>query len=94
MRVRLTVRAIADLEAINAYLEERSPAAARSVRSAISKKIERIADFPFAAPSTDEPGILELSVVRYPYKIYYEIEGDEIWIVHVRDARRQPWDAD
>jgi plasmid stabilization system protein ParE len=38
-------------------------------------------------------GIYELTVIRYPYKIYYEISGDEIWIVHIRHARRQPWDV-
>ena len=45
------------------------------------------------APRTDVPGVRELSLARYPYKIYYEIEGEEVWILHIRDARRQPWDG-
>jgi len=45
------------------------------------------------APETDMPGVYELSLVRYPYQIYYEIAGEEIWILHVRDARRRPWDG-
>ena len=41
------------------------------------------------APATDEPGILELPIVRYPYKVYYELMGDEeVWIIHIRDTRR------
>jgi hypothetical protein len=44
------------------------------------------------APMTDEIGICELSIVRYPYKVYYELQGDEeVWIVHIRDTRRKSW---
>ena len=42
---------------------------------------------------TGVAGVLELVVPRYPYKIYYRIEGEEIWVVHIRDARRAPWPA-
>src|ERR1700680_760676 len=35
----------------------------------------------------------ELIVPRRPYKIYYRIKGEEVWIVHIRDARRQPWEG-
>jgi toxin ParE1/3/4 len=91
MRVRYTLRALADLEAIYAYLDERAPAAARSVKATIERRIAMLADFALMAPTTDEPGIRELTLVRYPYKVYYELEGDDVWIVHIRDARRRPW---
>lgn len=39
-------------------------------------------------------GVYELIVPRYPYKIYYRIERDEVWIVHIRDARRHPWQGE
>jgi hypothetical protein len=48
--------------------------------------------FPLMAPMTDEIGILELSNVRYPYKVYYELKGDEeVWVIHIRDTRRSSW---
>ena len=31
---------------------------------------------------------------RYPYRVYYRIRGDEVWIVHIRDMRREPWAGD
>src|SRR5712691_13479453 len=34
----------------------------------------------------DEPGVYELIVPRRPYKVYYRIKGEEVWIVHIRDA--------
>ena len=46
------------------------------------------------APETDEPGIRELTIVRYPYKVYYEVAEDEVWVVHIRDARRRPWNEE
>ena len=44
------------------------------------------------APVTDEVAVLELSIVRYPYKVYYELSHDEeVWILHIRDTRRKSW---
>jgi hypothetical protein len=31
------------------------------------------------------------SVPRRLYKVYYRIDGEEVWIVHIRDTRRKPW---
>ncbi len=83
-----------DLDTIYNYLDEKAPAAARAVKDLIERRISSLADFPLMAPATDEPGIRELKIVRYPYKVYYEIAGDAVWIVHIRDARRRPWTED
>jgi len=91
MKVRYTVRARADLNDIYGYLRERAPASAEAVKSLIERRIARLADFPLMAPTTDEPGIYELSIVRVPYKIYYEIQGNEVWIIQIRHTARQPW---
>jgi toxin ParE1/3/4 len=91
MRIRYTPRAQSDLNTIYTYLDQHSPAAAQSVKNAIERRIAWLADFPLMAPATDESGIYELTIVRYPYKIYYEVIGDEVWILHMRDARRRPW---
>lgn len=36
-------------------------------------------------------GSRELTVPRYPYKVYYELTDEAVWILHIRDARRRPW---
>lgn len=77
MRVRYTARARADAESILSYLDERSPGAARSVRAALDEGIARLAHFPLMARATREPGVRELTLVRYPYKVYYEVVGEE-----------------
>ena len=71
MRVRYTLRA--DLEEIHEYLEKRQPAAAQSLKSSIERQIGWLAHFPYMAPATDEAGVGELTLTRYPYKIYYEV---------------------
>lgn len=91
MKVRYTLRARADLDEIYAYLRERAPASAEVVKSVIERRIAWLAEFPLMAPTTDEPGVHELSLVRYPYKIYYEVQSDEVWIIHIRHNARQPW---
>jgi toxin ParE1/3/4 len=90
MRIRYTLRARADLEQIYKYLEKRAPAAAHSVTSTIERQVGWLSDFPLMAPATDDPGVRALTLTRLPYKIYYEVEGEEVWILHIRHTRRRP----
>ena len=94
MNVRYTARAYDDLAGITAYLDQRSPKAAHSVRRAIETSVALLGDFPELAPATDISGVRELTIVRYPYKVYYIAESGEVWILHIRDARRKPWIED
>ena len=83
MRIVYTPRARNDLDAIHAYLHERSPVAAASVLKAIRTRVSKLADSPLMAPMTELPDVRGLTVIRYPYKAYYRVV--------VRDARRAPW---
>ena len=91
MRVRYTPRARDDLDAIYKYIELRSPSGAHAVKTRIERRIARLADFPLVAPVTEVPGVHELTLLRYPYKVYYRVDGDEVWILHIRHAARQNW---
>jgi len=91
MRIRYTPRAFADREAIFDYIEKRSPQGAQAAMRAIDSSIRRLEHFPYSAPATDEPEVHELIVPRRPYKVYYRIVDEEVWIVHIRHAARRPW---
>jgi plasmid stabilization system protein ParE len=41
------------------------------------------------APKTDEMGVRMAPLGRYPYLIFYAIEGDDVVILHVRHGARQ-----
>jgi plasmid stabilization system protein ParE len=91
MRVRYTARAFADREEIFRYLDERNPRAAREVKAFVKKRIASLAQHPARTPLIKELGVHAHWVGRYPYIIYYRAVGEEIWIVHIRHAAREPW---
>jgi toxin ParE1/3/4 len=78
MRVRYTPRAQADLDDIFNYLDATAPVVAPTIKNAIERRIALLADFPRIAPETELRGVYELTIIRYPYKVYYEISGDEV----------------
>jgi toxin ParE1/3/4 len=91
MRVRYTPRARGDLRSVLQFIDERNPSGAVSVKRAIQKTIELIGEFPRAGRLAGEEGIRVLPAGRYPYLIYWTVQGGEAWLVHIRDARRRPW---
>jgi len=88
LRVRLTPRAIRDLDDLRSYLHSRSPQGADSVRRDIDRAIQTLADFPRLGLPTDMPHARVLSSARYAFLIYHRIEGDELVVMRVRDGRR------
>jgi toxin ParE1/3/4 len=93
MRVRYTPRARSDLQSILRYIDERSPRGAGSLKRAVRKTIELIAEFPESGRLTGEQATRVLPAGRYPYLIYWAIKENEIWLVHIRDARRSSWEG-
>jgi toxin ParE1/3/4 len=94
MRLRYRAQALADIDAIHRYLEERSPSAARSVLRAIYASIQLIAEQPLSYQRADDPDIRVHVVQRYRYKIFYRAVGDPVEIIHVRHTSRRPWTSD
>ena len=90
MRVRYTRQALVDLLGIADYIRERNPIASVKVETAIRSTIDLLADFPRLGRDRPKLDARALGVPRYPYTAYYRIDGDDIWIVHIRDDRRKP----
>jgi len=92
MRIRWSETALTELDDIFRYIFERS----RSSASAVVKRIEGLSslltEFPEMGHLTDEANVRVLSVVRYPFLIFYAIDeaADEIVILHVRHSA-QDW---
>jgi plasmid stabilization system protein ParE len=91
VRVRYTPCARGDLESILRYIDERSPRGAGNLKRAVRKTIELIGEFPESGRLTGEQATRVLPAGRYPYLIYWAIKENEIWLVHIRDARRSSW---
>jgi toxin ParE1/3/4 len=93
MRIRYTLRAFADREAIYEYYDRRNPRMAREVKAFIKKRINDLRYFPERYALIQERDARALIVGRYPYIIYYRIRGDEISILHIRHTSRRPWEG-
>jgi toxin ParE1/3/4 len=93
MNLRYTRRAFADREAIFDYLESENPQGALNVKRAIVQALHALTLFPRLGRPTDLVDVRELIVPRYPYKIYYRVDPEEIWVLHIRDARRRAWEG-
>lgn len=91
MKVRYRALALADLESIFQFLNERSPIGANNVLRAIHEAIGEIAAHPFAAPGTSDPDLRVKILGRYRYKIFYNVQNDTIEIIHIRHAAHRPW---
>jgi plasmid stabilization system protein ParE len=86
-------RAMRDLEAIEAYLIERSPSGARNVMAAIKHAIEGLTDFPRIGSPIDDEHRYRLPIRRYPYAIFYRVTSREVLILHIRHGARRPIEA-
>jgi len=92
LKVRLTPRAIADLDDIRAYLTERNPRGAERVRQRIEQAIATLAEFSKIGRPTHLTGVSVVTVLRYPYLVYYTVSGRELNIRHA--ARDVPGRTD
>ena len=91
MKVRYRELALADLEAIFQFLNDRSPTGAHNVLRAIHEAVGEIAEHPLSAPPTSDADIRVKILGRYRYKIFYSVSEGAIEIIHIRHAARKPW---
>jgi addiction module RelE/StbE family toxin len=95
MKVRYSETALRELDEIFAYIYERNRSAAAAVVDRVDRVAALLEEFPFAGHTTDEPGVRIMPLVRYPYLVFYAVNGEEIVILHVRHgARLRPWGGD
>jgi toxin ParE1/3/4 len=87
-------RALCDLEAIEAYLTERSPTGSRNVLAAIKRAIDDLQDFPRLGTPIDGDSRYRLPIRRYPYAIFYRVAPSEVFILHIRHGARRPVEPD
>jgi addiction module RelE/StbE family toxin len=90
VRLRYTRPALAELDAVLTYLDERSPEGAKRVQNRIRLLLALLERHPLIGQATTEPGIRRLVVSPYSYLIFYEVTADEIVIHAVRHASRDP----
>ncbi|MDQ0472326.1 type II toxin-antitoxin system RelE/ParE family toxin [Labrys wisconsinensis] len=89
MKLAVTPKAYADMEAIRAYLIGRSPAAAGRVGAAFLDAFRIIAEHPNIGRQLARR-VRRFVLPRYPYLVFYKVTEAEVQILAVRHAARRP----
>jgi toxin ParE1/3/4 len=90
LNLRYTPKALAELADILAYLAERSPQGARNVQARIQAITALLVQYPLSGQFTSESGLRRIVTPPYPYVIFYEVTAEEVVIIGVRHAAREP----
>jgi plasmid stabilization system protein ParE len=72
------------------YLAAENPRAALAFLSALEALEADIGRFPEMGYRTTQPGVLMLPLLRFHYRVFYRIVGDEIRTVRLRHTARRP----
>jgi toxin ParE1/3/4 len=91
MRVRFSAQArVQYLEALD-YLRERSPAAAAGLQQRAERMIAQLRAHPRSGHVLPEfPDYPYLEVLIEPYRFFYRVEQDTVWVVAVWHGRQVP----
>ena len=84
MKLRYTLPALANLNAVLDYIAAHSPQGARRVQAII----DLLLLYPAIGTPTDDPAIRRMASLPYPYLIFYEATDTEMVIHAVRHAAR------
>ena len=88
--VRWTAAARADLNEILAYTDANYPRLTTNVELRIRAVILRVARLPRSARRVGRHSdIRVVPVLRYPFRIFYRVIGDDVEILHIHHTSRE-----
>lgn len=90
MRLRYTKEALAELAGVLGGIAEHSPQGARRVRSRIRKATGLLVEHPYSGQRTSNPALRRVVLTPYPYLIFYRITDQELIVIGIRHAARDP----
>jgi len=92
MKAVFTAGAFADLNDVISYTLENYPQSAASLDRCIRSVIAHIEAWPESARLAEGyDGVRVIPLLRYPFKIFYRVDSNEIKILHIRHAARDVW---
>ena len=89
MRVGWSAEARTQLREIQFYIAIENPEAASATVEAIGAGIARLLAHPMLGRPADIDKVRVLTIPRTPYRVYYSVSGDRIWIISIWHGARQ-----
>ena len=84
MKLRFTTSARAEFLAAVDYIRRENPAAAKKYFLDAKRILKRLERFPESGRSLPEfPELPHREVIIHPYRFFYRVAGDAVWIVAV-----------
>jgi plasmid stabilization system protein ParE len=84
-----------DIESLFRWLKDENPPVIAPLWRDIEEAIGRISVWPEMAPAIEKRRQMRaLTLVRYPYRIFYRVKPDVVEILHIRHSSRAPWAED
>jgi plasmid stabilization system protein ParE len=90
VKLRYTLQALADLDAILEHIDDKSPQGAIRVKRRVEAIIDLLLLQPLVGAATDDPSIRRMITRPYPYLVFYEATENELIIHAIRHAARDP----
>jgi toxin ParE1/3/4 len=91
MKVRFTPSARINFLCALAYIRQDSPQAAVDFRNRVEKILRRLEDFPESGRIIPEfPELPYREVAIRPYRFFYRVKGEVVWIVAVWHGAQLP----
>ncbi len=90
MRLRYTIPALADLDAILEYIATQSPQGAARIQTRLKRMVDLLTTYPKLGAPTEDRIMRRLPTPPYPYLIFYEATEAEIIVHAIRHAARNP----
>jgi toxin ParE1/3/4 len=93
MRIEYSKRATRELKRIGEYYRDAAGLrVAEELEARIVAVVERIGREPLSAPELEQrPGMHVVLLIKFPYKIFYRIKDDIVFIYHIRHTSRRHW---
>jgi plasmid stabilization system protein ParE len=90
MIVRWTAGALADLTSVENYQRRHWPESRAAFERRLIAIERRISEFPQSAPEVPQrSGVRIVAFIDLPYRLFYTVESDAIYVLAIRHASRQ-----
>jgi plasmid stabilization system protein ParE len=89
VKIRWSLRALAQLEAAHAYIARDNEPSARDFVAAVDSLTSLLAQFPGLGVQTSRPQVRMFPLLRYRYLVYYRSVGDDVQILRIVHTARK-----
>ena len=90
MKVRWTEPAARDLAEAVAFIAAQYPEVLARFERRLRATEDRLAAWPESARMVEgRPGVRVVPLIRFPYRVFYQVTPEAVDILHIRPARRR-----